>query len=110
VLAPADHAPFFGDIASFRPGVRTVFGTATLDLSGLTALDVRKRVKTFFDPKTTNSERRVFVDRWCVNYIYCPDTTPVAPAVVKALRTASWLTKDASEGHAVLFRVDVDAG
>ena len=53
--------------------------------------------------RATRHER--IVEEWCVEYVYCPDTWPVAPEAIEQLRQCMWLDEIASEGNAVLFQV-----
>lgn len=106
VLAPSSGAPLMGDLAVLR-GNTTVFGIGTLDYTRHAALGIRGDVAMFFDPDTPDPWRKEKAEAWCVRYIYCPDTDPVALGTVAQLRVCGWLTEVAANGDAVLFeRID----
>jgi len=105
VLAPSLGAPLFGDIAVMRPNTATVYGNGTIDFSRHVMPRVRSRVHAFFQPNTPAAVRRALVDEWCVDYVYCPDTTPVDAATRDRLRETPWLETVAAAGDGVLFRV-----
>jgi hypothetical protein len=78
-------------------------------LSDRDASETLRQVRHFFSREATEQERRALVDDWCVNYIYCPDSSPVAEEVVDALRHTPWLKETATRGRAVVFEVDTGA-
>lgn len=106
VLCPASMPPLFGDIVVHtRPQTRTLFGQATMDYSGIDMETMGREVQHFFDPATPDEERRAFVEKWCVDYVYCPETCPVNGDMLQQLKKASWLHEVAGEDLAALFRV-----
>lgn len=109
VLSPSLDAPLAGDFLALRPGTRVVYGNGTLDYSRQVMPDVRAAVHRFFEPSTTEAARAAFVRTWCVDYIYCTDTTPVAPETLATLRALPWLDERAHAGQAALFAVRHDA-
>ena len=66
---------------------------------------MKDEVTRFFSPGETQQERRAFVDRWCIDIVYCPDTTPVSQDVVSELAATPWLRERAREGRGVMFEV-----
>ena len=94
-----------GDLAVLR-GNATVFGIGSLDYTRHVSNDVRSQVAEFFNPDATDAMRQELVARWCVRYVYCPDTDPVDPATVAQLRACDWLKVVAANGDAVLFEVE----
>lgn len=105
VLAPAQGHPLFGDVVAQRPGMRTVFGIGTLDHSGQMMPDVRSRVARFFTPGTGEEERRALIEDWCVDYVFCPVTTPVADETLAEFRQLDWLRETASADGGAVFKV-----
>jgi hypothetical protein len=101
VLAPIPA----GDIIALRRGNRAVFGTGSFNLSDQPYAMLEKYVGTFFSQEAPNDFRRDSLERWCVEYVYCPDTWPVAPEVIEQLRAMTELEEVAAEGRAVLFHV-----
>jgi hypothetical protein len=104
VLAPIPAS----DIIVLRRGNRTVFGTGSFNLSDQPYAPLRDAVGKFFSPDASEEFRQQFVEEWCVEYVYCPDTWPVDPAVVEELRRIPWLEEIAANGKAVLFKVAGD--
>ncbi|MBI2424710.1 MAG: hypothetical protein HYV27_17910 [Candidatus Hydrogenedentes bacterium] len=105
VLAPSLGAPLFGDLAALRPNTKAVYGNGTLDYSRDVMPEVRTAVAVFYSGGTPETARRALVERWCVQYVYCPATEPVADAVREELRPLPWLEPVASAGRGILFRV-----
>jgi hypothetical protein len=105
VLAPALAAPVPGDYLVLRPGVRVVYGNASLDFSGEVMPEVRIAVHRFFSPGTPAPERAALIRAWCVDQVFSPDTDPPPPAVLEELRALPWLEERAAAGGAVLFDV-----
>ena len=68
-------------------------------------LQMARDVQEFFDPGTNEITRFIFVTSWCVDYVYCPATRPVAPEVIEQFRKSIWLEPVDAEGDALLFRV-----
>lgn len=101
VMAPKPAS----DIIVWTQGNPVVFGTGSFNLTTLPYSEVSGAAARFFSPAVDDTERHDLARHWCVDYVYCPDTWPVAPATLSALRAASWLEEHASEGGAVLFRV-----
>jgi hypothetical protein len=66
---------------------------------------LQESVNRFFSDAASDAERRDFLTKWCVNFVYCPDTCPVDPAVLEGLRRLPWLEVLAEEGRGVVFRV-----
>lgn len=104
-LAPSLGDPLFGDIIALRPGMHVVYGNGTMDYSHEVMPDVRRAVAEFFSAGTGEGPRRQLIDTWCVNYVYCPDTAPVAPAVIHELRGTAWLESVMEQGRGALFKV-----
>ena len=105
VLAPVTYGPPFGDVIAQRPGLSTVFGYGTLCLSDRDSLAVMRQVQRFFSQDVSEQDRRTLVQDWCVNYVYCPDSTRVEDEVLADLRQIPWLKEVVQYGHAVVFKV-----
>lgn len=104
VLAPADgRMALLGDFAALKPGVNAVFAYGNLDLSDKDFFEVQKKTLAFFTPGADASERRRFVQEYCIDYVLCPDTRPVDPDVVSELEQLDWLTVVDRQGRGVLF-------
>lgn len=101
VLAPIPAS----DIVALRRGNRVVFGTGSFNLSDRPYAPLEAQAKAFFSPTATDDDRRAFINTWCVDYIYCPDTWPVSPEVLRQLGNVSWIEKIAESGHGAVFRV-----
>ncbi len=101
VLAPSPA----GDVVVFRRGNPVVYGIGSFNLSDQPYLLLRTEVERFFAPETPETTRHRVIHEWCVDYVYCPDTWPIAPELVEQLWNTPWLEEVAKEGRAALFRV-----
>lgn len=107
VLAPASVPPLFGDVAVHRRvGRTTVLGQPSLEFGGANMLDTIRAVQRFFDPETAPEARARFLVDWCVDWVYCPHTRPVAPETLAALRAMPRLAEVAAAGNGAVFRVE----
>ena len=107
VLAPVS-VPFFGDIIVQRvSGARTVLGQPSLEFGGINMLEMIRNVHRFFSPEADGAFRRTFVERWCVDTVYCPDARPVAPETLAQLRATPWLEETGTAGTAAVFKVSL---
>lgn len=109
VLAPVSYGPSFGDVIAQRRGLSTVYGYGTLCLSDRNSSETMSQVWRFFSRAASEQERRALVRDWCVDYVYCPDSSPVADDVLADLRNTPWLKETARCGRAVVFAADVGA-
>jgi len=101
--------PPASDIIALNRGNRVVYGIGSFNCSDQRYITLRSEVETFFAPQTPNDVRRALVERYCVDYVYCPDTWPVAQETLDALRNVVWLEEIATEGRASLFHVLKDS-
>ena len=107
VAAPASQPPLFGDIIVRRnPRTRTIFGQPSLEFGGINMLAMSRELQRFFRADAESAFRRTFLEQWCVDYVYCPETRPVDPAVLDQLAAAAGLQLVARESRAALFRVN----
>lgn len=106
VLAPASSPPLYGDIVvARRPGVRTVFGQGTFAIGDRDMAALAGEVSRFFNPATAGKERAAFLGRYQVDFILCPETTPVASEAIYRIRAMNGVEETAAIGSATLFRV-----
>ncbi len=105
VVCPTWSPISFGDIVALRDGVSVVGGVGALNLAAQPFGALMTEIDRFFDPATSTAWRKSFVERWCVDYVYCPDTCPVDAGVVRQFRDTPWLELVYSEGDAFLFSV-----
>lgn len=108
-LTPSLGNPLFGDIIALRPENAVVYGNGTIDYSREVMPELRKRVMDFYSPETSDAARMALLRDWCVDYVFCPDTDPIAPEMIEILRAAPYLREVASQDHAVLFMVTLPA-
>jgi hypothetical protein len=111
VLAPASLPPLLGDVVVHRrPGTRTVLGQPSLEFSGVLMAPLIQRVQQFYDPALLESfDHRAQLDRWCVDYVLCPQTRPVDPATLSYFRAQPYLEEVLGERDIALFRVRQEA-
>lgn len=107
VLAPASMPPLLGDVAVHRhPGLRTVFGQPSLEFAGTNMLTLIQQVQRFFDPAQLDAfDHQAAAATWCVDYILCPQTRPVAAETLAFFRAQPWLEEVMGERDIALFRV-----
>ena len=105
VAAPASIPPLMGDVlVQKRPGLRTVFGQPSLEFGGINMRETALELQRFFDPGCDETCRKDFLKRYCVDYVYCPETRPVAAETIRQLEQMGTLRLLASEGRAALFQ------
>ncbi len=85
-------------------GNPVVFGVGTFNLTDQSYVQLKTDTDVFFDPNTPDGYRHVIAQHWCVDLVYCPDTWPIDPQTVEALRQTPWLREIGSVGQAVLFK------
>lgn len=110
LLAPASEPPLYGDLAVARNArLRTVYGQGTFAIGNRDMETVRDAVVRFFDPSTSENDRKSLVRAWRVDYVFCPEVRPVDPYVPAALSRCDWLEESGRAGAARLFRVRQNA-
>jgi hypothetical protein len=102
VMTPTS-LPSFGDIVSVR-GNLALYGLGAWDLSDRSALEISEAVDVFYSFETSDVDRFSIAEEWGIDWVYCPDTSPVDPWVLDDLKEAQWLEVVAESGRAVLFR------
>ena len=104
VLAPSPG----GDVVVFTRGNPVVYGIGSFNMAEEPEIVLRDEVARFFDAETPDAERLRIVQKWCADYVYCPDTWPVSEETMARLRRTPWLDEAAAEGRGALFRVNLD--
>src|SRR5690606_18803073 len=87
VLAPSPAS----DVVVRRKENPVVFGIGTFNLTDQPYVELSEELEVFFDAKTSDDVRQDIAKRWCVAWVYCPATWPVAATVRDQLRAADWL-------------------
>jgi hypothetical protein len=105
VLAPLYNPFSFTEIIALRPENSVACGVGTFNHSDQLFAPLKNRVNTFFSLDSDDDARSAFLDEWCVNFVYCPDTCPVDAAVVEELRGMTRLREVASQGQGSVFEV-----
>lgn len=95
----------FGEIVAHHGDYQVLGGPGAMNLGDQPFGPLQESVNRFFSAGASEAERRDFVTKWCVEFVYGPDTCPVDPAVLEGLRQLSWLEVVAEEGRGVVFRV-----
>lgn len=101
LLAPAPA----GDIIVRRRGNPVVFGIGSFNLTDRPYAEPRAAADVFFDLETPDATRRAIARNWCVDWVYCPATWPVAAATREHLKAEPWLEVVAEEGDGMVLRV-----
>ncbi|MCH8205074.1 MAG: hypothetical protein IID09_07900 [Candidatus Hydrogenedentes bacterium] len=100
VLAPAS----FSDVIALRPGMRVLGGVGGTDLSDQMSTEIDPAVARFFSA-VSSMDRSAFLDEWCIDFVYCPDTWPVNAKVLEELRSDARLEVVAERSRGILLRV-----
>ncbi|MBL7647378.1 MAG: hypothetical protein JNK74_14425 [Candidatus Hydrogenedentes bacterium] len=96
----------FGEIVAHHGDYQVIGGPGAMNLGDQPFGPLQESVNRFFSPEASEAERRDYVAKWCVDFVFCPDTCPVDPAVLEGLRRLPWLAVVAEEGRGVVFRVE----
>lgn len=104
VLTPSP----MGDVVERQRGNPVVFGIASFNLTDQLFVELRIETETFFSARTPDAVRRDIAKRWCVEWVLCPDTWPVDPAVRARLSATPWLQEVAAMGEGALYRVALE--
>ncbi len=105
IATPLERAPYFGDILSHRSPDYSVIGAGTVGFSNLDWAQVHFDMAAFYSADSPVSIRRPIAERYCIDFVYCPDTTPVDRRTIAILDETSWLIPLASEGRGRLYKV-----
>ena len=95
----------FGEGVAHHGNYQVLGGPGAMNLGDQPFGPFQESVNRFFSAEASEAERRDFATKWCVDFVYCPDTCPVDPAVLEQLRHLPWLAVVAEEGRGVVFRV-----
>ena len=95
----------FGEIVAHHGEHQVIGGPGAMNLGDQPFGPLQQAVNRFFNTEATEGERRDFATKWCLEFVYCPDTCPVDGAVLEGLRQLPWLEVVAEEGRGVVFRV-----
>lgn len=91
------------DVIALRPGNQVIFGAATgLGDQGYETME--EGVGQFFSADATPEFRADYLGRWCIDFVFCPDTYPVASETVEQLYRMIELAVVVEAGNAVLFQ------
>jgi len=107
VLAPMFNPFSFTEVIALQDGNSVVAGVGTLNHSGVAFEPIKENVINFFESKTDNEWRREFLESTEADFVYCPDTCPVSPDVIAALRAMPKLREISAADKGVIFEVDL---
>jgi hypothetical protein len=99
----------FSEVLALNPGVYPLGGPGALNIGDQPFHTLQPEVNRFFAADTPMGERRRFAQKWCVRYVYCPDTCPVSEELLERFRKTPWLSLRAREGRGALFEVTLNA-
>ncbi len=102
ILAP--HP--FGDVvaAALPPRSHVVYGLPSIQADQL-AVPLEADVRRFFALDTGADFRADFLNRYCVTWVYCPDTFPADPALIERFDAWDWLTPEMNRGGGRIWLV-----
>ena len=104
-LAPLTTNPTFGDVVAARDPRVKVFGVGSFGLSGLDYGMLEADVSRIYLLGTPESDRRAFLDRWKVDWVYVPATPAEFAPLAAEFHTYPWIEVVCTEGDATLFKV-----
>ena len=105
VLAPNLAA----DVVALNRPNRVVWGTGSFNMSDQPYAAMETDVARFFTSGAKVEWRRAFIEKWCVAWVYCPETWPIPASALEELRALPFLEETARHGNAVVFRVNAQA-
>ncbi len=105
VLVPPWRPIAFGEVVSLRPGARVLGGPGAMNLGDQPFDLLQSDIAQFFKDNTGEGFRREFFERWCVDWVYCPDTCPLPEEVLADLSRLPGLEPVAQSGLGRLWRV-----
>ncbi len=108
IAVPSWSPIAFGEILAHHGKYQILGGPGAMNLGDQRLGPLQDAVNHFFDSAATDADRRAFVDEWCVDYIYGPDTCPIDARVREQLGRTPWLSQIAASGHGVIYSVDRD--
>jgi len=95
--------PPFGDIVAAR-GSAVMYGLPSIQSDQL-AVPLEADVRRFFALDTEADFRAAFLKKYCIPYVYCPDTFPADPALIKQFDAWEKLTPGMSRGDGRVWLV-----
>ena len=81
-----------------------VFGLPSIQADQL-AVPLEAEVRRFFTLDAGADIRTAFLKRYCVAWVYCPDTFPADPALMEQFDAWDWLTPELSRGGGRVWSV-----
>lgn len=105
VLAPAPAA----DAIALQRRQPVVQGIGSFNLTDLPVAELSADAARFFAPDTLGEVRKSICRKYCVDWVYCPDTWPVDAGVLESFRGHAWMESVAQAGGGVVFRVNLEA-
>jgi len=100
VLAPKN----FADVIALRPEMRVLGGIGGTDLSDQMSTEIDPAIALFFS-RGSVVDRAAFLEEWCIDYVYCPDTWPIETPVIKELKDEGSLEIIRELSRGIVFRV-----
>ena len=95
----------FSDVIAKRPGTQVLGGTGGTDLSDQMSIKLTPHINQFFSRETGNKYRVDFLNEWCIDYVYCPDTWPIDETIRLQLRSMEGVSVLNANGAGVVFDV-----
>jgi len=99
-LAP----PPYGDVVAARTGSAVVYGLPSIQADQM-AVPLEADVRRFFASNTEEDFRTSFLEKYCVGFVYCPDTDPVDSVVLDQFDAWDRLTPFMSRGEGRVWSV-----
>lgn len=108
VIAPPWSPIAFSEILALRPNTTVIGGPGAMNIGSAPFDYLQGDVAAFFAEETGDSARRTIAKRYCIEYVYCPDTAPITAATIRAFQHTPWLKPVAAAGEGRLYLVALE--
>ena len=95
----------FGEVVARNGEHQVLGGPGAMNLGDQKLGPLQEAINHFFRADTDEVARQAFVREWCVDYVYCPDTCLIDPAVADQFRAIPWMPLVAEAGRGMVFAV-----
>jgi hypothetical protein len=108
VIAPPWSPIAFSEVLALRPNTIVVGGPGAMNIGNMPFARLQADVKAFFAVETDDKGRRNIARRYCLDYVYCPDTCPVSPILLREFQRSGWLKPLAATGDGRIYLVALE--
>jgi uncharacterized membrane protein YqaE (UPF0057 family) len=95
----------FADVVALRPGNSVIGGIGGTDLSDLKSTEIDPEIRRFFSGDMDEESRSGFLTKWQIDFVFCPDTWPIARNTLLELYETGGLQELHTSMRGVVFKV-----